>query len=311
MRLGAGRRRSSGRLSYGVRWHRTTGARAVPDPRGPTCPDRPPSETRSASSPARASGSRSSTRAPRSATTRRRRSRPPRGQMARLRDLQDRLWAEAKHSVLVVLQGIDAAGKDGTIAKVMEAFNPQGCPVTLVQGADRRGARPRLPVAGPQAHARARARSAIFNRSHYEDVLVVRVHDLVPKRVWSQALRPDQRLRADAGRRAARRSSSSSCRSTATSSASGSRTRYDDPTKRWKFSLGDLEERKLWDDYQAAFDEALSKTLDRRGRRGTSSRPTGTGSATSRSSTILADTIAGLKPAYPAPPDLPPNLVIE
>ena len=51
-------------------------------------------------------------------------------QMARLRDLQDRLWAESKHSVLVVLQGIDAAGKDGTIAKVMEAFNPQGCPVT-------------------------------------------------------------------------------------------------------------------------------------------------------------------------------------
>ena len=51
-------------------------------------------------------------------------------QMERLRELQDRLWAEAKHSVLVVLQGIDAAGKDGTIAKVMEAFNPQGCPVT-------------------------------------------------------------------------------------------------------------------------------------------------------------------------------------
>ena len=51
-------------------------------------------------------------------------------QMVRLRDLQDRMWAEAKHSVLVVLQGIDAAGKDGTIAKVMEAFNPQGCPVT-------------------------------------------------------------------------------------------------------------------------------------------------------------------------------------
>ena len=74
--------------------------------------------------------------------------------------LQDRLWAEAKRSVLVVLQGIDAAGKDGTINKVMEAFNPQGCPVTAFKVPTHRGARPRLPVARPQAVPAARARSA-------------------------------------------------------------------------------------------------------------------------------------------------------
>ena len=143
-------------------------------------------------------------------------------QMERLRSLQDRMWAEAKHSVLVVLQGIDAAGKDGTIAKVMEAFNPQGCPVTSFK------------VPTPEElghdflwrvhrHTPRKGEVGIFNRSHYEDVLVVRVHGLVPRKVWSAPLRPDQRLRGDADRRTARPSSSSSCRSTATSSASGSR----------------------------------------------------------------------------------------
>jgi len=86
--------------------------------------------------------------------------------------------------------------------------------------------------------------------------------------------------------------------------------RYDDPKKRWKFKLGDLEERKLWDDYQAAFDDALSKTstlwapwylipANRNWLRNLSV------------ATILADTIADLRPAYPEPADLPPNLVIE
>ena len=186
-------------MGYG--WHRTTGARAAPDPRGPTCPDRPPCETRSESSPARASGSRSSTRARRSATTRPRRSRPPRARWTRLRDLQDRMWAEAKHSVLVVLQGIDAAGKDGTIAKVMEAFNPQGCPVTSFK----------VPSAEELAHdflwrvhkrTPGKGEVGIFNRSHYEDVLVVRVHDLVPKRVWSKRydqINDFERMLADSG----------------------------------------------------------------------------------------------------------------
>ena len=106
-------------------------------------------------------------------------------QSDRLTDLQDRLWAEAKRSVLVVLQGIDAAGKDGTIKKVMTAFNPQGCPVTTFKA-------PSMEELAHdylwRVHRRVPGRGevGIFNRSHYEDVIVVRVHDLVPKKVWSK-----------------------------------------------------------------------------------------------------------------------------
>ncbi len=102
---------------------------------------------------------------------------------ASLSSLQERLWAEAKHPVLIVLQGIDAAGKDGTIRKVMDAFNPMGCDVTSFK------------VPTPlelshdylwrvHPHAPAKGSIAIFNRSHYEDVLVVRVHGFVPETVW-------------------------------------------------------------------------------------------------------------------------------
>jgi PPK2 family polyphosphate:nucleotide phosphotransferase len=230
------------------------------------------------------------------------------GQMARLRDLQDRMWAEAKHSVLVVLQGIDAAGKDGTIAKVMEAFNPQGCPVTSFK----------VPSVEERAHdylwrvhkrTPGKGEVGIFNRSHYEDVLVVRVHDLVPKRVWSKRydqINDFERMLSDSG--------TTIVKFFLTIDREEQRKRfqerYDDPTKRWKFSLADLDERKLWDSYQAAFDDALSRT----------STPWAPWYVIPANrnwfrnlavSTILADTMAGLKPAYPAPPDLPPNLVVE
>ncbi len=227
----------------------------------------------------------------------------------RLTELQARVWAESKHAVLVILQGIDAAGKDGTINKVMEAFNPQGCPVTSFK----------VPSSEELAHDylwrvhKAMPRKGeigIFNRSHYEEVLIVRVHDLVPRKVWSRRYdqinefeemltangttivkffltidRDEQRRRLQA--------------------------RYDDPRKRWKFSMGDLAERKLWDDYQAAFDEALSKTS-------TSWAPWYLIPANHNwfrdlaVSTILAEVIADLKPAYPpVARDVPPDLVIE
>jgi PPK2 family polyphosphate:nucleotide phosphotransferase len=230
-------------------------------------------------------------------------------QLGRLTELQDRFWAEAKRSVLVVLQGIDAAGKDGTINKVMEAFNPQGCPVTSFK----------VPSSEELAHdylwrvhkaVPRKGEIGIFNRSHYEDVLVVRVHDLVPKAVWSRRYdeindferhlaangttivkffltidRDEQRDRFQA--------------------------RYDDPTKRWKFSMGDLAERKLWDDYQAAFDDALTKTS-------TEPAPWYVIPANRKwfrnlaVATILADTIAALRPAYPpVAKDVPPDLVLE
>jgi PPK2 family polyphosphate:nucleotide phosphotransferase len=228
-------------------------------------------------------------------------------QLVRLRDLQDRLWAESKQSVLVVLQGIDAAGKDGTIAKVMEAFNPQGCPVTPFK----------VPNAEELSHdflwrihkrTPAAGEIAIFNRSHYEDVLVVRVHDIVPRAVWSKRydqINEFERILTEGGttivkfflaidRDEQRRRLQE---------------RYDDPRKRWKFKLADLEERKLWDDYQLAFDDALSKTS-------TAWAPWYVIPANRNwfrnlaVATILADSISRLKPAYPPEPDLPKDLVI-
>ena len=176
------------------------------------------------------------------------RARPRREQLVRLGDLQDRFWAEAKRSVLVVLQGIDAAGKDGTINKVMEAFNPQGCPVTSFK----------VPSAEELAHdylwrvhkaVPRKGEIGIFNRSHYEDVLVVRVHDLVPKAVWSKRydqINAFEQHLADNGTTIVKFFLSIS----KDEQRERFQARYDDPTKRWKFSLGDLEERKRWDDYQ-------------------------------------------------------------
>ena len=229
-------------------------------------------------------------------------------QLDRLSTLQDRLWAEAKRSVLVVLQGIDASGKDGTIQRVMEAFNPQGCVVSAFK----------VPTAEELAHdflwrihkrVPGKGEIGIFNRSHYEEVLVVRVHDLVPRRVWST--RYDQ---INDFERTLAASGTTIVKFFLTIDRKEQRqrfqARYDDPTKRWKFSMGDLNERARWDDYQAAFDDALTKTsteiapwyvipADRKWFRDLAV------------STILAETIAGLKPAYPPAPDLPPDLVIE
>jgi len=217
--------------------------------------------------------------------------------LARLTDLQDRLFAEAKHPVLIVLQGIDAAGKDGTIRHVMQAFNPMGCPVTSFK----------IPSAVEAAHdylwrvhqrTPGKGEIAIFNRSHYEDVLVVRVHNLVPPAVWAKRYeqineweqmltsegttilkffllidRDEQRQRLQ--------------------------DRIDDPSKRWKFKAADLPERALWDDYQLAFEEALSQCS-------TSWAPwylipsNRNWFRNLAVAEIVADTLEDLKPAYPA-----------
>jgi PPK2 family polyphosphate:nucleotide phosphotransferase len=230
-------------------------------------------------------------------------------QLARLSDLQDRLWAEAKQSVLVVLQGIDAAGKDGTINKVMEAFNPQGCPVTSFK----------QPSSEELAHDylwrihRAVPRKGeigIFNRSHYEDVLVVRVHDIVPKAVWSKRydqINAFEELLAETGTTIVKVFLSID----RDEQRERFQARYDDPTKRWKFAMGDLAERERWDDYQAAFDDALSKTS-------TKAAPWYVIPANRKwfrnlsVATILADTMATLDPRYPpVADDVPADLVIE
>ncbi len=177
--------------------------------------------------------------------------------LARLEDLQERLYAEAKQSLLVVLQGIDAAGKDGTVKHVMTGFNPAGVNVTSFKA----------PAGAEVAHdylwrvhqrAPGKGEIAIFNRSHYEEVLVVRVHNFVPEPVWRR--RYDQinaweKLLAAEGTTIVKFFLWISPEE----QLQRFQDRIDDPTKRWKFKAADLEERKLWKDYQAAFEDALSR----------------------------------------------------
>jgi PPK2 family polyphosphate:nucleotide phosphotransferase len=177
--------------------------------------------------------------------------------LERLHDLQERLWAEHRHAVLVVLQGIDTAGKGGTIEHVMGAMNPAGCPVTSFKV-------PTQPELDHdylwRVHARTPAKGeiAIFDRSHYEDVLVVRVHELVPKAVWTrryEQINAFERQLADEGTTIVK----FFLYIDRDEQRERLQARLEDPTKQWKFRLGDLEERARWDSYLAAFEEALSR----------------------------------------------------
>ena len=175
----------------------------------------------------------------------------------RIGELQTRLYAEHRRSLLIVLQAMDTGGKDGTIKGVFQGVNPQGCQVWSFKApsAEEREHdflwryHHRVPPAG-MIH--------IFNRSHYEDVLVVRVKSLVPEATWRgrfDAINDfEQQLTASGvtlvkfflhiSREEQRRRLQS---------------RLDDPSKHWKFSSNDLAERARWGDYQLAFDEALTR----------------------------------------------------
>jgi PPK2 family polyphosphate:nucleotide phosphotransferase len=228
--------------------------------------------------------------------------------LARLTDLQDRLWAEGKHRVLVVLQGIDAAGKDGTIRHVMGAFNPQGCPVTSFK----------VPSPDELAHdylwrvhrhVPGKGEIGVFNRSHYEDVLVVRVHDIVPKRVWSSRydqINAFERLLAEEGTTILK----FFLHIDKDEQRERFQSRLDDPTKRWKFRLGDLEERKRWDDYIAAYEDALSRcsTAEAPWYVIPSNRNWFRNLAVAD---ILADTLDELKPRYPETTEDLTGVVVE
>jgi PPK2 family polyphosphate:nucleotide phosphotransferase len=173
-------------------------------------------------------------------------------------ELQDLLWGARTHSVLVILQGRDAAGKDGAVKHVVGAFNPRGVTVTSFG----------VPTEEERAHDflwrvhRRAPRSGeigIFNRSHYEDVLVVRVHGPVPKRMWSarfEQINAWERTLSDEGTMIVKfflviDRDEQRARLQA---------RLDDPNKRWKFRTGDVQERKLWTSYTRAFEDCLSRT---------------------------------------------------
>jgi PPK2 family polyphosphate:nucleotide phosphotransferase len=177
--------------------------------------------------------------------------------LERLSVLQYLLYAEAKRSLLVVLQGIDAGGKDGTIRHVMTGMNPQGVNVTsfkVPEGEEKRHDYLwRVHNAVPEwGHI------GIFNRSHYEEVLVVRVHNLVPKSVWStryEQINNFEKMLSDNGVRIVKFLLYISKEE----QAERFHARIDDPTKNWKFSMGDIKERECWDDYIAAYDDMLRK----------------------------------------------------
>jgi PPK2 family polyphosphate:nucleotide phosphotransferase len=177
--------------------------------------------------------------------------------LERLSVLQYLLYAEARRSLLVVLQGIDAAGKDGTIRHVMSGLNPQGVTVTSFKAPDGEEKRHdylwRIHCAVPE-----HGKIGIFNRSHYEDVLIVRVHQLVPKEVWSKRydhINDFERMLTDNGVQIIKILLYIS----KDEQAKRFHERLDDETKNWKFSPEDIKEREFWDDYIAAYDDALRK----------------------------------------------------
>jgi PPK2 family polyphosphate:nucleotide phosphotransferase len=176
---------------------------------------------------------------------------------ANLSDLQERLFAEGTRSVLLVLQGIDTAGKGGVVSHVVGLLGPEGTTITAFK----------QPTPQELAHHflwRIRRRLptpgliGVFDRSHYEDVLVTRVHNLVPESVWRpryDEINEFETQLTDAGTAVIK------CFLHISYATQRERllSRLDDPTKRWKFHVSDLDERAYWGDYQNAFTAMLQE----------------------------------------------------
>ena len=172
-----------------------------------------------------------------------------------LDELQERLYAEAKHALLVVLQAMDTGGKDGTIESVFTAVDPQGCSVTSFKA----------PSSLELAHdylwrihqaVPAKGMIGIFNRSHYESVLVERVRNLVPKEVWSRRykhINDFERMLSDEGVTIVK----FFLHISKDEQKQRLEARLAKPEKHWKFNPADLKERERWDDYQQAYEDAL------------------------------------------------------
>jgi PPK2 family polyphosphate:nucleotide phosphotransferase len=170
-------------------------------------------------------------------------------------ELQTRLYAEGKQKLLIVFQAMDAGGKDGAIRNVFRGVNPQGARVHPFK----------VPSKEELAHdflwrihkvVPAQGMIGVFNRSHYEDVLVVRVHDIVPESVWRpryEQINEFEKLLADTGTTILK----FFLHISPEEQKERFRARLDDPGKHWKFSLEDLEKRKFWGDYMAAYEEML------------------------------------------------------
>ncbi|HPA34533.1 MAG TPA: polyphosphate kinase 2 family protein [Anaerolineaceae bacterium] len=226
----------------------------------------------------------------------------------KLEEYQELLYAEHKHRVLIVLQAMDTGGKDGVIRRVFDGVNPQGVRVASFK----------VPTAEELDHdylwrvhkmTPGRGEIVIFNRSHYEDVLVVRVHGLVPEKTWKKRydhINEFERLLANEGTTILK----FFLHIDKDEQKERLQARLDEPDKHWKFSLGDLEERKLWNQYMAAYEDVLNKTS-------TPWAPWYVIPANRKwyrdlvISTILVNTLKKLDMHYPEPKDDLTNVVIE
>ena len=170
-----------------------------------------------------------------------------------LRELQEVLFAERRRSLLICLQAMDTGGKDGTISHFLSAMNPLGCRAVAFREPSTEELQHdflwRIHRATP-----ARGEVAIFNRSHYEDVLVARVHQLVPKDIWSARydwINAFEQGLADHGTHILK----FYLHISKAEQLARFKERLDDPTKQWKISEADYTERKFWDDYMAAYED--------------------------------------------------------
>jgi len=214
--------------------------------------------------------------------------------------LQEVMYAEHKQKLLVVIQAMDTGGKDGTIRSVFSGVNPQGVNVVSFK----------VPTAHEldhdflwRIHAQVpeKGKITVFNRSHYEDVLVVRVHKLVPREVWQrryEQINHFEQLLAETGTTILK----FYLHIDLDEQKQRLQERIDDPTKNWKFNVGDLAERKRWTDYMDAYSDAISKTS-------TSYAPWHVIPANKNwyrnwaVASVIADTLKSLKMKYPTQKD--------
>lgn len=219
----------------------------------------------------------------------------------KLQTLQERLWAEHSRSVLVVLQATDTGGKDGTIRHVFGNINPQGVRVTSFKSPSPQELEHdflwRIHLAVP-----GKGEIGVFNRSHYEDVGIVRVHNLVPKKVWRDRFElinnfEDQLIHSGTVIRKFFLHISKE------EQKRRLQARLDDPQKRWKFNQEDLEQRKHWDEYQHAYEQTIEKTSTKRS-------PWYVIPADNKwyrnwaVATVLQQTLKEMNPKFPQPGDL-------
>ena len=224
-----------------------------------------------------------------------------RQQRTKLVELQEKLHAEGRQKLLVVFQAMDGGGKDGTIRSVFQGVNPQGVVVHSFKA----------PTADELAHdflwrihkaVPGAGTIGVFNRSHYEDVLVVRVHNIVKESVWKpryQLINDFEKLLTDTGTHLVK----FFLHISKEEQKQRFEERIRDPAKRWKFDPADLEKREFWDDYRQAFEDALEKcsTVD---------APWYVVPADQNwyrdfvVTSVLVDTLNGMKPKYPDPPNV-------